>query len=115
MPLSPGEAQIFEQLGSLSHDAHPDAHACRLKISIATRGTPHGDLAATKLWSLRTEYASYVAKWRFVSMECRLTVAEEALLLRATISMRTITRYRDRREVQDIQPLVSLLNRGFPF
>ena len=105
---------------------HPDAHACRLKISLATRGTPHGDLARTQLWTLRNEYAifastistdlhpailpispdllrspsicsnlhrsppispdlpryaSYVAKWRFVSAVCRLTVGEEHLLL----------------------------------
>ena len=79
--LSSEEAQIFEQLGELSHDAHPDAHACRLKISLATRGTPHADLAATKLWSLRGEYASYVSKFRFVSTVCRLTIAEESLLL----------------------------------
>ena len=81
MPLSPEEAQIFAQLGAIAHDVHPDAHACRLKISLATRGTPHGVLASTRLWSLRTEYARYVTKWRHVSAVCRLTIPEEHLLL----------------------------------
>ena len=72
MPLSGEESQIFEQLGAISHDVHPDAHACRLKISIATRGTPHGEIASTKLWSVRAEYVAYVAKWRFVSTVCRM-------------------------------------------
>ena len=34
--LSPTEAQIFAQLRLLKDDQHPDAHACRLKISLAT-------------------------------------------------------------------------------
>lgn len=34
--LSPTEAQIFAQLRLLNDDQHPDAHACRLKISLAT-------------------------------------------------------------------------------
>lgn len=34
--LSPTEAQIFAQLGLLKDDQHPDAHACRLKVSLAT-------------------------------------------------------------------------------
>ena len=77
MPLSAEELQIFEQLGTLSHDVHPDAHACRLKIALVTRGTAHGALCATKLWSLRDEYACYVAKASFVSALCRLSIAEE--------------------------------------
>ena len=81
MALSNEESQIFAQLGMLSHDVHPDAHACRLKVSLATRGTPHAELCATKLWSLRAEYTAYVSKWRFVSTVCRLTIPEEMLLL----------------------------------
>ena len=50
VPLSPDEAQIFECLGSLSHDVHPDAHACRLKIALETRGTAHGAAAASRMW-----------------------------------------------------------------
>ena len=42
IPLSPAETQILYQLGNLSHDVHPDAHACRLKLSLETRGTAHG-------------------------------------------------------------------------
>ena len=50
VPLSADEAQIFECLGSLSHDVHPDAHACRLKIALETRGTAHGAAAASRMW-----------------------------------------------------------------
>jgi hypothetical protein len=34
--LSPAELQVFAQLRLLRDDQHPDAHACRLKISLAT-------------------------------------------------------------------------------
>lgn len=34
--LSPEEAQIFNVLSSLNIDRHPDAHACRLKFTLAT-------------------------------------------------------------------------------
>ena len=44
---SPAESRSCAARQPLAH-VHPDAHACRLKISLAVRGTPHGDLVATK-------------------------------------------------------------------
>jgi len=52
--LTPEEAQIFNQLEFLGNDNHPDAHACRLKLSAVTVGL--GDNSAMKCpWSVFEE------------------------------------------------------------
>ena len=57
---------------------HPDAHACRLKIHLAT-------LACQPVmqcpWDVTNELKDYVKMRQFVSASCRLTVTEERLLL----------------------------------
>jgi len=40
--LTPEELQIFSQLEFLGNDYHPDAHACRLKLSVVTIGLGEG-------------------------------------------------------------------------
>ena len=48
------QAQIFNQLEFLGNDNHPDAHACRLKLSAVTVGL--GDSSAMKCpWSVFEE------------------------------------------------------------
>ena len=88
-----------------SADGHPDAHACRLKISLVslTRSSPVSpDVASDSLpdcvldclphqvmldspvspgWDLSVEMASYVRKLQHVSANCRLSVDEELTLL----------------------------------
>ena len=52
--LTSEEAQIFNQLEFLGNDNHPDAHACRLKLSAVTVGL--GDSSAMKCpWSVFEE------------------------------------------------------------
>jgi hypothetical protein len=77
--LSAEEMQIFNQLEFLGNDFHPDAHACRLKLSAVTVGL--GDDAMKCPWSIHEEMVEYVRKHANVSSSCRLTTDEEMLLL----------------------------------
>ena len=49
--LSAEELQIFNQLEFLGNDFHPDAHACRLKLSAVTVGL--GDDSMKCPWSVQ--------------------------------------------------------------
>ena len=59
-----------------SVDAHPDAHACRLKISLVMLDSP-----VSPPWDLTIEMSNYVRKLPHVSANCRLTPTEELTLL----------------------------------
>ena len=76
--LSPEELQIFSQLEFLGNDYHPDAHACRLKLSVVTIGLGEGMRCP---WSLSEETSEYVRKHGQVSSACRLTPNEELIVL----------------------------------
>jgi len=76
-PLSSEEKQIFEHLGAFSDDQSPDAHAVRLKITLASLGsrdTMHCP------WDLASEYQLYHRNFARVQAACRLTIREEAAL-----------------------------------
>ena len=60
-----------------SVDLHPDAHACRLKISLVMLDSP-----VVLPWDLSAEMASYVQKLQHVSANCRLSHDEELILLK---------------------------------
>lgn len=77
--LTPEELQIFNQLEFLGNDFHPDAHACRLKLSAVTIGL--GESAMNCPWNVREEMKEYIRKHAFVSSACRLTPDEELMLL----------------------------------
>ena len=78
--LTPEEKQIFDQLEYLGNDMHPDAHACRLKLSVVTVGLG-GDDSMRCPWSVTEEMEEYCKKHPFVSSACRLSTEEELLLL----------------------------------
>ncbi len=48
---------IFRKLSRTTDDAHPDAHACRLKIALATMDSPMG-----LPWDLTTEASKFINK-----------------------------------------------------
>ncbi len=77
--LTAEELQIFNQLEFLGNDFHPDAHACRLKLSAVTVGLGDGSMKCP--WSVQEEMKEYVVKHAHVSSACRLTTDEEMLLL----------------------------------
>jgi hypothetical protein len=84
--LSDEESQIFAQFALLKDDNHPDAHACRLKISLATLASreamecewsvipPPKRLRLTE-WgrNIEDEMSAYISKYAMVSACCRLT------------------------------------------
>ena len=78
--LTPEEQQIFNQLEFLGNDSHPDAHACRLKLSVVTVGLG-ADSKMKCPWNIVDEMEAYTKKHGFVSSACRLTTEEEILLL----------------------------------
>ena len=80
--LTPEEAHSLAALASPknSTDAHPDAHACRLKVSLVMLDSP-----VELPWDLSAELSSYVRKLPHVSANCRLSEEEEATLLRHCI------------------------------
>jgi hypothetical protein len=76
--LSSEERQIFEQLQHLNGDKHPDAHACRLKLSLVTMGCQE---VMQCPWSVPDELSLYMEKRQYVSAGCRFTATEEHALL----------------------------------
>lgn len=73
-----GEA-IFNALKLAGDDAHPDAHACRLKVALVTVD------AGLKLpWDLTREAAKYVTKLGAVAATCALALEEELQVLESS-------------------------------
>eukprot|EP01059_Diplonema_ambulator_P011882 TRINITY_DN2195_c0_g1_i1.p1 TRINITY_DN2195_c0_g1~~TRINITY_DN2195_c0_g1_i1.p1 ORF type:complete len:3611 (+),score=1490.67 TRINITY_DN2195_c0_g1_i1:684-11516(+) len=73
--LTAEENQIFDKIGEIE-DTHPDAHACRCKISLLTVDSP-----LEFEWYVPREAAKYLLKKSKVSAACRLNDMEEKLLM----------------------------------
>jgi len=69
--------EIFGKLNRTVDDAHPDAHACRLKISLATIDAP----MAVEPWNLTVEAAKFINKIAHVSATNQMEHDEEMQLL----------------------------------
>eukprot|EP01038_Epipyxis_sp_PR26KG_P004031 gene4031-5768_t len=67
---------IFLSFKNTNDDWYPDAHACRLKISLVTI-----DSGMESPWDLTIECARHIVKLDCVSSNCRLAPAEELQLL----------------------------------
>jgi hypothetical protein len=67
------ESQIFASLGI--NDRDPDAHACRLRITLAVADSP-----IECAWDERDEYGRYCEKVSHVSARCRLSADDEAIM-----------------------------------
>ena len=80
--LSPEEVWTLDALQQLNADQSPDAHACRLKISLVT---VNSDIAPP--WHMDTEMLQYVSKLERVSAACRLSVEEELALLQGHVDV----------------------------
>jgi len=70
---------IFNSMWTVSDDQSPDAHACRLKISLVMEesGTSEVDLP----WTVFSEYNQYLFKEHAISASCKLTPPEELRVL----------------------------------
>lgn len=74
--FSPAGQLIFHSLALANDDWHPDAHACRLKISLVTI-----DSGVKLPWDLTLQCARYIIKLSHVSASCRISLEEELQLL----------------------------------
>lgn len=66
---------IFANLSAAASDAHPDSHACRMKISLVT-----ADSGMTDPWNLSVECFKHSIKLDSVSSTCRFAPGEERQL-----------------------------------
>ena len=76
--LSPEEQQIWDSLGAVVHNRHPDACACRLRLSLLTMGC---EATMRCPWDVRADVALYIESRVHVSAACRLTREDEWELL----------------------------------
>eukprot|EP01062_Namystynia_karyoxenos_P039074 TRINITY_DN2841_c0_g1_i1.p1 TRINITY_DN2841_c0_g1~~TRINITY_DN2841_c0_g1_i1.p1 ORF type:complete len:4290 (+),score=1351.18 TRINITY_DN2841_c0_g1_i1:81-12872(+) len=75
--LGPDEQWIFDQLDRSSEDLHPDAVACRLRLSLAVLYAP-----VRPRWELHAEMDRYLRVLPHVSSACTLSHGEELELIR---------------------------------
>lgn len=67
---------IYNNFASANDDRHPDAHACRLKVTLMTI-----DSGMDLPWDITLEAARYVAKLLRISSDCRIPIREELQIL----------------------------------
>jgi hypothetical protein len=68
--------QIFSALGMCKFDCHPDAHACRARITLNVI-----ESEIVPPWHVRLEVGKLITKMTRVSARCRLSLDEEQQLL----------------------------------
>jgi hypothetical protein len=78
VPFTPEESWVWSQLERTLDDAHPDAHACRLKLSLAVQ---YSRASNKTKWENHVEMDRYLGKLGHVSAGCRLTYEEELNVL----------------------------------
>jgi hypothetical protein len=78
-PFPPPVQWGIEQFKEAKDDAHPDAIACRLRLTLVCVEAQCGEVAPSD----DKDYAAYVAKVDNVSRECRLHLDEEITLATA--------------------------------
>lgn len=77
MKLSESDAWLLQELEKAAHDHHPNAHACRLKLSLVMM-----HCGEKYPWHIQDEYKQYLAKYNMVSDACRISADEEIYLLK---------------------------------
>jgi len=75
------EGQSFKMLALCNGDRFPDAHVCRLKISLVTLDSP-----ISCPWDVTKEMHAYTLKLNHTSAACRLSRMEELQLLSECIT-----------------------------
>ena len=74
--FTPEEQWVFDQFERTNDDMHPDAHACRLKLTLAIMYSDNKGK-----WEVHVEMDKYLAKLQHVSTDCRLNIDEEIDIL----------------------------------
>ena len=84
VPLTDEEKWVFGQFERTLTDRHPNAHACRLRLSLALR---YSTTACP--WHIHVELHEYYVKEPHVSLACRLSRLEQEELLSLCKDQRT--------------------------
>ena len=71
-PFTAEESWVFDQFSRIKDDMHPDAHASKIKLSIAVSFN-----RSTYQWELHEELTKYIKKIEHVSSYCKLSEEEE--------------------------------------
>ena len=74
VPFTAEEAWVWGQFERSIDDAHPDAHAVRLKLALAVQYSRSSNKVK---WEQHREMDRYLAKLGHVTASCRLTYEEE--------------------------------------
>ena len=90
---------IFRVLGRSNGDGHPDANACRLKITYVLLDSP-----VVVPWNVTRQASRYITKISHVSTACRLSSTEELALLETCVTSSTDPRFYD---IETGKPLYS--------
>ena len=71
--------QLWALLADFDDDVEPGSHACRLRLSLATRTCPELQTP----WQVSEHLLMYLTKLDFIPPACQLPAVDELLLLRA--------------------------------
>jgi hypothetical protein len=97
---------IYKAYKSIKDDWHPDAHACRLKISLVTI-----DSGMKSPWDLTIECARHSVKLDSVSSSCRLAPEEELQLLESDFIVLSSSSKEFNKDVHDEYSMALCYNR----
>jgi hypothetical protein len=76
VPFSAEERFLFGMVKRSEKDAHPDAHAVRLRLALVCF-----ECGEKPAWDVNKDYQAYLKKYAHVSAECRLDADDEDQLL----------------------------------
>lgn len=118
-PLRGEERRLWRCINSkelLFGDNSPEGSACRLKLSIVAGTCWHGEPATTTMpttWRIAPQLHRYLAKRRYLPVDCRLSPGEErALLIRALKLPRLYMQPQTHEDLPDTEQTYDIHNVG---
>eukprot|EP01033_Poteriospumella_lacustris_P010457 gene10460-7435_t len=97
---------IYKRFTNANDDWHPDAHACRLKISLVTI-----DSGMDLPWDLTIECARFIVKLDAISSACRISPREELQILESDFIVTSTTHPKYNKEIHDEYSMALCYNR----
>ena len=105
-PFNDEGLSIFQNFKVANNDCHPDAHACRLKISLVTI-----DAGMALPWELTVQSSYHILKLDSVSCFCRLSPREELQILESDLIVTSPQSPKYKKDVHDEYCMAVVFNR----